>query len=73
MVAICKGVCIQYKASKRQGGYRYENGQKMCSICGIFIKWEGIRCPCCSAKLRNKPKSTKNRKEFQEKRNCVWH
>ena len=27
-------------------------GQKRCQICEIFIKWDGIFCPCCGCRLR---------------------
>ena len=46
----CKGICIRYKASGR-----YDNGHKRCQVCNIFIKWEGLWCPCCGCKLRTRP------------------
>jgi hypothetical protein len=54
----CNGVtCILYKAPRTPLVGRYFEGQKRCQICGIFIKWEGIFCPCCRTKLRTKPRS----------------
>ena len=47
----CKGICIHYKTSGRYG-----DGHKRCQVCNIFIKWEGVRCPCCRYKLRTRPK-----------------
>ena len=48
----CKGICIRYKAKKPVDGRRYAAGQRRCSICYIFINWEGLWCPCCSFRLR---------------------
>lgn len=57
MTMNCKEICHQYKAKKPiLPDTRYGNGQKRCKECGIFIEWDGIRCPCCSGKLRSKPK-----------------
>jgi len=35
---------------------RYLAGHKRCQNCDLFIHWEGIRCPCCSTKLRAGPR-----------------
>jgi hypothetical protein len=50
----CKGICIRHKAS-----CRYATGNKRCQICEIFIKWDGLWCPCCGYRLRNGPRSFK--------------
>ena len=50
----CKGICSPHKAS-----YRYATGNKRCQVCEIFIKWDGIFCPCCGYKLRIGPRSFK--------------
>ncbi len=57
----CKGRCQPYRAIKPFGQSRYKNGQKMCSICEIFLNWDGKHCPCCNYTLRTKPKGTKTR------------
>ena len=56
----CNGSCKKYKAtgSTREGG-RYEQGQKRCHRCEIYIEWEGLWCPCCGYLLRTKPRGTK--------------
>ena len=41
----CKGICVRYKASAR-----YANGHKHCKVCDLFIKWDGLFCPCCGYK-----------------------
>lgn len=64
----CKGICIQYKASRSLRVGHYETGHKRCHECEIFIKWEGGWCPCCGCKLRERPKNSKYRIKLLEKR-----
>jgi hypothetical protein len=53
----CNGVCSKYISTRTKDRLNYGYNRKRCSICEIFITWEGIRCPCCSTRLRNKPKN----------------
>jgi hypothetical protein len=64
----CKGFCEKYKVSKPSDSAlgRYAMGQKRCSPCEIFIKWDGLWCPCCNRVLRTKPRNTPNRQRLQE-------
>ena len=55
----CKGNCVRHKAQKPVGSGRYASGQKRCQICEIFIKWDGLWCPCCGYRLRTKPRNLK--------------
>ena len=55
----CNGICTRYKAQKPVGTGRYASGQRRCQICEIFIKWEGLWCPCCGYRLRTKPRNLK--------------
>jgi hypothetical protein len=55
----CKGICMRHKAQKPVGSGRYASGQKRCQICEIFIKWDGLWCPCCGYRLRTKPRNLK--------------
>ncbi len=55
----CQGICVRYKAQKPVGTGRYASGQRRCQICEIFIKWEGLWCPCCGYRLRTKPRNLK--------------
>jgi len=55
----CKGICVRYKVQKPVGTGRYASGQRRCQICEIFIKWEGLWCPCCGYRLRTKPRNLK--------------
>jgi hypothetical protein len=43
------------------GTGRYASGQKRCQGCQIFIKWDGLWCPCCSYRLRTKPRNLKDK------------
>src|SRR6476620_8553143 len=36
---------------------QYDTGQRQCQMCDIFIKWDGIWCPCCGYRLRTKFRS----------------
>jgi len=54
----CKGICQKYKAIRDVKG-RYLVGQKRCQICEIFLSFEGLKCPCCSYKLRTKPRKSR--------------
>jgi hypothetical protein len=62
----CKGICIRHKASGR-----YATGNKRCQQCDLFIKWDGLWCPCCGYKLRTGPRhcklKAKLRKEHDDK------
>ena len=60
MVKICKGTCIQYEPQKLA---HYRNGYRRCQICNVFIKWDGVYCPCCGMHLRTKARGY-GRKEF---------
>jgi hypothetical protein len=55
----CKGICLRHKAQKPVGSGRYAAGQRRCQICEIFIKWDGLWCPCCGYRLRTKPRNLK--------------
>jgi len=72
MVPTCKGTCIEFRVTGYEGKHRYKNGQKLCPVCSIFLTWDGVRCPCCTVKLRTTPRGNKAGKEIHEKRNCVW-
>ena len=56
---VCRGICIRHKASGPISSGRYATGNKRCQVCEIFIKWNGIFCPCCGYKLRNGPRNMK--------------
>ena len=62
----CKGICIRYKAPRPPShiGGRYGIGQKRCQVCGLFIEWKDLRCPCCHYRLRTKPHNPVSKKRI---------
>jgi len=62
----CKGICSNHDVKKLRPGHsgRYESGQKRCSLCEIYIIWDGDRCPCCSCILRKKPRTAEARNKL---------
>jgi hypothetical protein len=59
----CKGICIRYKTSGR-----YATGNKRCHQCNLFIKWDGLLCPCCGYKLRIGPRHSKYKEKLREQK-----
>jgi hypothetical protein len=59
---ICKGICIRHKAHKPYCSGRYAIG------CEIFIKWNGLWCPCCSCRLRLGPRLFKQKAKLREQK-----
>jgi hypothetical protein len=62
---ICKGICVRHKAYKPYCSGRYAAGQKRCQICEIFIKWDGLSCPCCGCRLRTGPRLFKHKAKLR--------
>jgi len=61
----CVGTCKNYQGkSNNQEGGRYEQGQKRCPECEVFIVWEGLWCPCCGRLLRTKPRARKLKRKL---------
>lgn len=63
MAASCKGVCSKYKSTGTAMRFKYQEGQKRCSFCGIFIECEGVRCPCCHIRLRTKARNSASKRK----------
>jgi hypothetical protein len=59
----CKGTCIHHKVSGR-----YVNGHKRCQHYNIFIKYEGLHCPCCGCQLRERPRHFRYRAKLREQK-----
>ena len=66
---VCKGICVRHKATKPVGTGRYSTGQKRCQVCEIFIKWDGVFCPCCGYRLRTKPRNLKLKAKLTAQKN----
>lgn len=60
----CRNICVKYKVKKPYKTRRYDQGQKRCSTCDIFLEWKGFRCPCCTNVLRTNARRLKNKKRF---------
>lgn len=59
----CKGTCKFWEAEKP----RYAKGVPRCNICEIFLKWEGLFCPCCGYRVRLGPKNKKTREVWKRR------
>ena len=59
----CKSKCELFK-SIHPHGMRYEDGEKRCTICQIYVRIEMIRCPCCGSVLRTKKRDKQNTEKF---------
>ena len=55
----CRNIYKRHQAEPVPNKIRYEIGQKRCTFCGIFLNSEDVRCMCCKAVLRTKPRSKK--------------
>ena len=57
----CKNICKRYKKGMTPAiGSMYLAGFARCNICQVFIKWEGLWCPCCGVHLSKKPRYKKS-------------
>ena len=65
---VCKGICIRHKAQKPVSQGRYATGQKRCQVCEIFIKWDGLWCPCCGYRLRTRPRNLKYKAKLKARK-----
>jgi rRNA maturation endonuclease Nob1 len=59
----CRGICIRPKASSR-----YATGHKRCQTCDMFIKWDGVFCPCCGSRLRIGPRNIKSNAKLRKQK-----
>ncbi len=65
----CRGICTRYRFKKDAFSRQvYSDGASRCQTCTIFIKWDGMNCPCCGMKLRKTPRN-KQGKEAMRIRN----
>ncbi len=64
-ISSCRGFCVRYKAIDRVNNSHYQAGNKRCAHCMIFIKYFGLRCPCCNGRLRTHPKRRDAARELE--------
>ena len=62
MAASCRGVCTRFDEAIVATALKYESGYKRCSFCGIFLKTDFIRCPCCNLILRTRSRVNPKRR-----------
>ncbi|MGY5149863.1 MAG: hypothetical protein ACW9W3_07345 [Candidatus Nitrosopumilus sp. bin_68KS] len=67
MAATCRGICQDFKSIGTSMKLKYQEGQKRCSFCGIFMDCEGTRCPCCHMILRTKSRNRLSKIKRREK------
>ena len=58
----CRGSCDRYDLVFVKSSSYKDGKLKYCSKCEVFVKKTYEKCPCCNIRLRNKPKSTKDRR-----------
>ena len=62
----CRNICHMYPIETRKFNERiYSGNNKRCSRCEVFIRYEGIRCPCCNMMLKY---TVRDRKSIKTKR-----
>jgi hypothetical protein len=63
---VCKGICIRHRAQRPAGSFgRYATGQKRCQVCAIFIRWDGLWCPCCGCRVRTRSHNSKLKQKLK--------
>lgn len=74
MVGGCnRGLCEKYRftrgptGSPRAGNVVYPLGGKYCTLCQVYLEWDGLYCPCCSYRLRTNPRGGKSKKKWRER------
>lgn len=70
---LCKGVCERLEIKIKGQTMKYENNQKRCPVCEVFMICLDVRCPCCSCILRVTPRTNKYRKSFHKRKNASRH
>ncbi len=56
----CHGICGRYSVMIPHGESPYDNDRKYCSTCQSYMEFNKLRCPCCKAMFRTKPRGTKS-------------
>lgn len=61
----CKGLCNRIQSKPFGNVRKYDSGYKRCSYCNVFMKINGLRCPCCALILRTKSRVNPKRRGKQ--------
>ena len=67
MPQICKNTCTNgtFDHKKLVRG-DLKRDYKRCSKCSVFLKYEGVYCPCCGVRLKYSPRNNSSRKRYYE-------
>lgn len=76
----CTGICQITSlngsgVNTRAGKGRYDQGQRWCSRCTVFIRAIYLKsnvCPCCRSKMRSRPRAMKFKGKFRERLSNVY-
>ena len=61
----CKDQCTKPEYEpKKLVKFLETSPYKKCTTCCIYIKWEGLYCPCCSYRLSKRAKNSVMRKRL---------
>lgn len=48
--------------------YAAEKGYRRCSKCCIYLKYEGVFCPCCGNRMKVSPSNNLARQRYREEK-----
>ena len=61
----CKNLCERFKVLPTPFLPRYSRGYRRCSVCEIWLIYQGKFCPCCGGQLKTKPRHSKHRRRTE--------
>ncbi|HWP78708.1 MAG TPA: hypothetical protein VNL34_03550 [Candidatus Nitrosotenuis sp.] len=69
---ICKGYCkTKYRYLLGEISLKY-NGQKRCGVCDVYMRWDGVKCPCCRSVLHVRPRHSRAKNRYYETEGIQW-
>ena len=69
----CRGNCkTVFKNILGKPNLRYQNNQKRCGVCEIYLKIDSPKCPCCKSILHVRPRHSKAKIKYYEARGVKW-
>ena len=54
----CRDICKHVKVKRTKHVSMYAQGFKRCTLCEVYVDWQGKFCPCCGLQLRTKAKAS---------------
>ncbi len=58
----CKNICHRIPNVKNYRGGRKKPNEKVCIQCEIQFPHDGLWCPCCGFRVRNRPRYSGRKK-----------